>query len=184
VATRDQLEHAPALAVATNGRNHANGLPSADPAHRPGPLPDATFAELVGRLINDLSDLADRQIELARREIDETRDDAVVTLKKTGIGAGVIAGGGLLLTIALWSAFIWYLNWAFGHATVGTVRLDFVGWIVGIVVPVVAAYVAYVRLVRPGINHMIAMWPLFSRTRATLKEDLEWLQLQRTRSTR
>jgi hypothetical protein len=170
--------------VATNGRNHANGLSSADPAHRPAPLPDANFVELFGRLINDLSDLADRQIELARQEINETKDDAVITLKKTGIGAGVVGGGSLLLTIALWTAFTWFFNWAFGHVTVGTVRLDFVGWIVGVVVPAVAAYVAYVSVVRPGINHLIAMWPLFSRTRATLKEDLEWLKQQRTRSTK
>ena len=184
MASRDQFEHAPALAVTTNGRNHANGLPSADPAHRPGPLPEASFVELFGRFVNDISDLADRQIELARQEINETRDEAVVTLKTTAIGAGVVGGGSLLLTIALWTALIWFLNWAFGHVSVGTIRLDFVGWIVGVVVPAAAAYIAYVRLVRPGIYHLIAMWPLFSRTRATLKEDLEWLQQQRTRSTR
>jgi hypothetical protein len=184
VASRDQFEHAPALAVTTNGRNHATGLSSADPAHRPGPLLEASIVELFGRLVNDVSDLADRQIELARQEIDETKDDAVSTLKRTAVGAGIIGGGSLLLTIALWTAFIWFLNWAFGYVRIGTVRLDFVGWIVGVVVPVVAAYVAYVGLVRPGINHMVAMWPLFGRTRATLKEDLEWLQQQRTRSTR
>jgi hypothetical protein len=182
VVTRDSVEHVPALDLAANGRNYPDGSSSADPAHLPGPLPQATFAELIGRLVNDLSDLADRQIELARQEIRETKDDALITVKRTATGGGIIAAGALLLVIALWSAFIWFFNWAFGHVMVGTVRLDFVGWILGIVLPVVVAYVAYMSLVRPGINHLMAMWPLFARTRATLKEDLEWVKQQRTRS--
>jgi len=184
VEPRDHLEHAPTLAVHTNGRDQPNGHVSADPAHLPGPLPEATLVELVGRLINDASDLADRQVELARQEIRETKEEALVTVKRAGIGAGALAAASLLLVIGLWTAFIWFFNWSFGHITVGVVRLDFIGWILGIGLPAAAAFVAYAAVVRPSINQLMAMWPLFARTRATLKEDLEWVKQQRTRSTR
>ncbi len=184
VEPRDRPEHASTLAVHTNGRTQPNGHVSADPAHLPGPLPEATFVELVGRLINDASDLADRQVELARQEIRETKEEALVTGKRTAIGAGAIGAASLLFVIGVWTAFIWFFNWSFGHITVGTVRLDFIGWIMGILLPAAVAAVVYTAIVRPGINQLMAMWPLLARTRATLKEDLEWVKQQRTRSTR
>ena len=50
-----------------------DGRPGTDPAHPGGALPDATFPELIGRLINGVSDLADRQIDLAKQEINRNQ---------------------------------------------------------------------------------------------------------------
>jgi len=96
--------------VAVNGRDRSNGRSVIDPAHG-GPLPQATLPELVGRLINDVSDLADRQIELAKQEVSEAKDDAFSAAIKIGIGAGIAAAVGLLLMIWAWTAFIWFFNW-------------------------------------------------------------------------
>ena len=48
--------------AAIAGRDQSDGQAALDPAHG-GPLPQATLIELIGRLINDTSDLADRQID-------------------------------------------------------------------------------------------------------------------------
>src|SRR5437016_11009375 len=118
-------------AVAVNGRDRSDGRSGLDPAHA-GPLPQATLPELIGRLINDLSELADRQIELARQEISEAKDQAIKSAFRIAIGAGIALVAGLLLLIWAWTAFIWFFNWLFGlisFATpIGTLRLDWVGW--------------------------------------------------------
>ena len=159
-----------------------DGRDRSDPAHT-GPLPQATLPELVGRLINDVSDLADRQIELAKQEIAEARDEALASVKRAAIGAGIAIGALLLLIIWAWTAFIWFFNWLFGHiqfsTPIGTQSLAWMGWFFGIVVPVVLGYAAY-RLIRDGINQGMAVWPPLPRTRETLKEDLEWVQNLRT----
>ena len=49
--------------------------------------------ELIGRLINDVSDLADRQIELAKQEVGEARDEAIGAVKRLAIGAGIAGYG-------------------------------------------------------------------------------------------
>src|SRR5579872_4714323 len=117
-----------------NGRERTNGRTEPDPAHG-GPLPQATLPELVGRLINDVSDLADRQIELAKQEIGEARDQALTAVKKAAIGAGIALGAVLLLVIWAWTAFIWFFNWLFGHISfptpIGTQSLAWVGWLLG-----------------------------------------------------
>jgi hypothetical protein len=100
-------EQRPAL---VNGRDQSDGQAGLDPAHG-GPLPQATLIELVGRLINDTSDLADRQIDLAKQEIGEARDQAFVAIKRAGIGAGIAVAAAVLLIIWAWSAFIWFFNW-------------------------------------------------------------------------
>src|SRR5262245_7262477 len=97
-------------AVGATGLDRPDGRSGMDPAHS-GPLPDATFPELVGRLINDVSDLADRQIELAKQEIGEARNDTLEAAKRIGIGAGIAVAVALLLVIWAWTAFIWFFNW-------------------------------------------------------------------------
>jgi hypothetical protein len=113
-------------AVIANGLAGPDGL---DPAHR-GPLPDATLPELVGRLINDVSDLADRQIELAKQEIGEAKDQALGEAKRIGIGAGIAIAAALLLVIWAWTAFIWFFNW-FGALI--TLPLPGAGQVIGLV---------------------------------------------------
>ena len=97
-------------AVAANGLAGPDGRVALDPAHR-GPLPQATMPELVGRLINDVSDLADRQVELAKQEIGDAKDQAIEQAKRIGIGAGIAIAAVLLLVIWAWTAFIWFFNW-------------------------------------------------------------------------
>jgi len=158
-----------------------------DPAHD-RPLPHAPFPELFGRLINDVSDLADRQIELAKQEVGEAKDEVIGSLKRLAIGAGIAIAAGLLLVIWAWTAFIWFFNWLFGMISfptpVGTQSLAWVGWLLGVLVPAAAAYFAYTRFIRLGISQATAIWPPLPRTRETLKEDLEWVRHLRTLSER
>ncbi|HLZ29640.1 MAG TPA: phage holin family protein [Chloroflexota bacterium] len=168
-----------------DGRHGSNGRagPEPDPAHG-GPLPQATFAELIGRLINDVSDLADRQIELAKQEVGEAKDEAIGAVKRLAIGAGIAAAAGLLVVIWAWTAFIWFFNWVFGFISfptpLGTQSLAWVGWLLGVLLPGLAGYVAYKRYIRPGISRAMKIWPPLPRTRETLKEDLEWVRHLRT----
>jgi hypothetical protein len=171
----------------TDGRGPSNGRTGMDPAHG-GPLPQAKLPELIGRLINDLSDLADRQIELARQEIGEAKDQAISAAIRIGIGAGIAVATALLLVIWAWTAFIWFFNWLFGHIQFQllgrTWSLDWIGWLLGFVVPAAGAWIAYSRFIRPGISKAMSIWPPLPRTRQTLKEDLEWVQHLRTPSAR
>lgn len=158
-----------------------------DPAHQ-GPLPQATLPELIGRLINDVSDLADRQIELAKQEIGEAKDEAIGAVKRIAIGAGIAAAAGLLLVIWAWTAFIWFFNWVFGFirfpTPLGEQSLAWFGWLLGLAVPLLAALFAWRRFIQPGIRTARSIFPPLPRTRETLKEDLEWVKNLRTRSAR
>ena len=165
-----------------DGRTGANALH--DPAHVGGSLPEATFPELLGRLINDVSELADRQIELAKQEIAGAKDEAIAAIKRIAIGAGIAAACGLLLVIWAWTAFIWFFNWLGAFVTIGPVTFAWIGWVLGLVVPAVVAFFAYRQFIRRGISQATAIWPPLPRTRETLKEDLEWVRQQRIPSTR
>jgi hypothetical protein len=161
-----------------------NGRAGVDPAHDGGPLPQATLPELVGRLINDVSDLADRQIDLAKQEIGEARDDVVDAGTRVAIGVGVVLVSALLLTIWAWTAFIWFFNWLFGFISFptpfGQQSLAWVGWLLGVLVPAAAAWLAYKRFIRPGIDDAMEIWPPLPLTRASLRESLEWVRNLRT----
>lgn len=174
----------------SNGPDEAVGRaaisfdPTVDPAHR-GPLHQATFPELIGRLINDLSDLADRQIELAKQEVGEAKDEAISAVKRIAIGAGIAAAAGLLLVIWAWTAFIWFFNWVFSHihfTLFGEQSLAWVGWLLGLLVPALAAWFGFNRFIKPGLSLAKSIWPPLPRTRDTLKEDLEWVKHLRTPS--
>ena len=178
------------VAVPGNGRDRSDGQPAtaySDPAHS-GPLPRATLPELVGRLINDFSDLADRQIELAKQEIGEAKDEAIGATIRIAIGAGIAVAAALLLVIWAWTAFIWFFNWLFGFISFptpfGTQSLAWFGWLLGALVPSVAAWFAWRRFILRGFNRAKAIWPPLPRTRETLKENLEWVKHLRTQSER
>jgi hypothetical protein len=151
-------------------------------------LPQATFPELIGRLINDLSDLADRQIELAKQEIGEAKDEAISAVKRLAIGGGIAAAAGLLFVIWAWTAFIWFFNWLGAFIVFptpfGPQSLAWIGWLLGLLVPAGAAWMAWKRFIQRGIHQAMSIWPPLPRTRETLKEDLEWVKHLRTRSER
>ena len=169
-----------APAPALDGRDGANGrIDLTDPAHR-GPLPEATFPELVGRLINDVSDLADRQVDLAKQEIAEARDEAIASVTKLGIGAGIGVAAALLLVIWFWTAVIWFFNWLGAFIVIGPVSFAWIGWVVGAALPVLAAWIGYQRFIKGGIRQAQNLVPPLPRTQATLKEDLEWVRRLRT----
>jgi hypothetical protein len=143
---------------------------------------------LIGRLINDVSDLADRQIELAKQEIGEAKDEAIRAVIRLAIGSGIALAAALLLVIWAWTAFIWFFNWLGAlivfPTPLGPQSLAWIGWLLGLLVPGVAAWLAYSRFIRRGIKQAMAIWPPLPRTRSTLKEDLEWVKHLRTRSER
>jgi hypothetical protein len=139
---------------------------------------------LIGRLINDVSDLADRQIDLAKQEIAEAKDTAISATVRIAIGAGIAALAALLLVIWAWTGFIWFFNWIGSLITIGPVTLAWLGWLVGLLVPLIAALIAWRRFIKGGIDRALDIWPPLPRTRETLKEDLEWVKDLRTHSTR
>lgn len=149
-----------------------------DPAHT-GPVGAATTPELVGRLINDLSDLVDKQIALAKQEIREEIRQAFKGAKAIAIGAGIAAAMGMLLVIWAWSAFIWFFNWI-GALLFGDWG-SWIGWLLGVLVPVAVVAFAWKRFIQPGWNEakQTLKSPL-DRTRTSLKEDMEWVQRLRT----
>jgi hypothetical protein len=167
-----------AEALAERGEPSAAANALVDSAHRGGPLADASIPELVGRVINDVSDLADRQIELVKLEVSETVDQAKSTITILVVGAALVLVAVVLAVIWFWTAFIWFFNWL--GAFIG---LPWLGWPIGILVPAGLAFFAYKRFIERSINDVRSLQPL-SRTRATLKEDLEWVQTLRTRGAR
>jgi len=180
---RDQPELT-APSAAPNGLGRVDGgVDLTDPAHR-GPLPEATVPELIGRLVNDVSDLADRQVDLAKQEISEAKDEAIGAATKVGIGAGIAVASALLLVITLWTGFIWFFNWVGSFIVIGPITLAWLGWPIGIALPILAAFIAYKRYITGGINQAQRLSPPLPRTRATLKEDLEWVRRLRTPTTR
>jgi hypothetical protein len=182
-----QLPDQPQLTAPAGGRNGQAGtngrIDGADPAHR-GPLPEATFPELIGRLINDVSDLADRQVDLAKQEIAEAKEEAISSATKIAIGAGIAVAAALLIVIWAWTAVIWFFNWLGAFIVIGPVSLAWLGWVVGVALPVLAAYLGYRRYIQGGIAQAQGLVPPLPRTQATLKEDLEWVRRLRTLNTR
>lgn len=142
-----------------------------------GPVSAASFPELIGRIVNDASDLVDKQIELAKQEVREDISEAIGDVKQLAIGAGIGAAAGLLLVIALWTALIWFFNWLGGLISPA---LGWLGWPIGLLVPAAIAFFAYRRFIKRGLQ-ITRIRPM-ARTRATLKEDMEWVQHLRTPS--
>ncbi len=178
-------------AARTETQPPLNGRARDDGVHG-GPVRDATFQELVGRLINDFSELVDRQIELAKQEVREDIGEGMGAVKSAAIGAGIAAAVGLLLLIWAWTAFIWFFNWV-GSDIIARFWLpglgwlfSMLGWFLGLLVPAAFGwFVGYQRFIKRGIKEFndLRKRPL-ERTRETLKEDLEWLRSLRTPSTR
>ncbi len=167
---------------ATNARPPLNGQSRPDGVHG-GPVRDATLQELIGRLVNDVSELVDRQVELAKQEVREDIGEGLGAAKTLALGAGIAAGAGLLLVVTAWMALVWFLNWLGDR--IWSPWLDSLGWIVGFLVLGAALLFAYQRFIKGAIRQFkdLSKRPL-ERTRETLKEDLEWLKSLRTPSAR
>jgi hypothetical protein len=140
---------------------------------------NATTLELVGRIINNVSDLLDKQIQLAKQEVSEDIGKVIGAVKTLAIGGGIAAGVALLLVITLWVglmlALIGLFDWLIGTGW------GWIGWLISLLILGIPGFIAY-RIIKKGINQ-IQISPL-QRTRATLKEDLEWVQTLRTRNGR
>ncbi|MDQ3811297.1 MAG: phage holin family protein, partial [Chloroflexota bacterium] len=130
------------------------------------------------------SELADKQVELDKQEIGEAKNEAIGAIVKIAIGAGIAAACGLLLVIWAWTGVIWFFNWVGSFITIGPVTLAWLGWVIGLLVPAIAAFIAYKRFISAGISRAKGIWPPLPRTRASLKEDLEWVRRQRIPSAR
>jgi hypothetical protein len=171
------------------GRDHAGGTATLDDSYErvlvrghddrahTGPVQEAPTRELVGRIVNDFSDLIDKQIQIAKLEVKENLGEAAGDIKSVTIGGGIALGAALLLTVWAWTGFIWFFNWV--GAMLGA---PFVGWIVGFLVPLIVAFLAWKAFIQPGLA-VTKLRPL-ARTRETLKEDLEWVKQLRTPSTK
>jgi uncharacterized membrane protein YqjE len=173
------------VSAARNGQS-VDGRVGAEfaPPAQTRPLPDESLPQLVGRLINDVSDLADRHIELAKQEIGEAKDETIRAAVLLAIGAGIAATSALLLVIWAWTGFIWFFNWLGAFVTIGPVTFAWLGWLLGLLVPAIAAWIAWRRFIRGGIHRARGSWPPLPRTRDALKENLAWVQHQRTRAAR
>src|SRR3954471_24589486 len=121
------------------------------------PVDDQSLGELVATVSRDLSLLVNREIELAKAEISED-------IKRAGIGAGFLGGGGFL---AYFGALFISVAAAFGLHGLGLG----LGWSFLIVAGVYFALAGLLGMA--GVKSVRKVGPP-RRTIATVKEDLAW----------
>jgi uncharacterized membrane protein YqjE len=129
------------------------------------PTEQQTIADLIRRLVNDLQDLIDRQIELAKQELREN----LIQLAKA---SGLLAAGALLLFLAVLFLLITII---LGVEAIWQGR----GWIAALTITLLLGIVGAGLALRG--KDRVKIDPV-SRTRETLKEDFEWVQRLRTRN--
>jgi uncharacterized membrane protein YqjE len=126
-------------------------------------LENTPTTELIGELINGVSDLVDKQIEMAKQEAREDVHQVAGAAKSLGIGAGVLLVSLMCVLIGLFLAIDTLLpRW---------------GWAVALVVGIALGILGALLAMR-GVK-AVKVSPLAS-TRETLKEDVEWAKLQVT----
>jgi Putative Actinobacterial Holin-X, holin superfamily III len=128
---------------------------------RPGgrPVDDQSLGELVATMSRDLSVLVNREIELAKTEL-------AADVKRAGIGAGFLGGGGFL---AYFGALFLSVAAAFGIHALGLG----LGWSFLIVAGVYFALAGVLAMM--GIKSVKKVGPP-RRTIATVKDDLAWVK--------
>jgi uncharacterized membrane protein YqjE len=131
-------------------------------AVRPAPR-EESLRDVARELISDIGDLLRAELRLARREI---RSDVNTLL----MGAVWMAIGGVAVFLG-----ITYLLLAAIFALANTMSLGLAAFIVGVVVLIVGAILAWV-----GWGKLKSINPLPEQTVDTLREDAEWLR-NRTR---
>lgn len=123
------------------------------------PTEQQTIADLLRRLINGISGIIDRQIQLAQQEI---RENLVQVAKASGL----LAGGLAVLLLAVIFLFVTLIF------AIDTLFPGF-GWVAGLVLTVILAIIGTI-LTLIG-KERVKVSPI-ARTRETLKEDLEWVR--------
>lgn len=121
--------------------------------------------ELVRRLVNNVSSLVDHEAELAKQE---AKQDAV----HVGMGAGVLALGGLMAYTGFAALIVTIIV-----ALTTALQPWAVALIVAVVFLVVGAILAIFGL------RMVKVQPL-SKTRQTVREDVQWVKAQMTSQAR
>ena len=126
---------------------------------RPGgrPVDDQSLGELVATVSRDLSVLVNREIELAKAEL-------AADIKRAGLGAGLLGGGGFM---AYFGALFFSVAAAFGIHALGLG----LGWSFLIVAVVYFALAGAMAMV--GVRSMSKVGPP-RRTVATVKDGLAW----------
>jgi hypothetical protein len=132
---------------------------------RPGgrPVDDQSLGELVATMSRDLSVLVNREIELAKAELTED-------IKRAGLGAGFLGGGGFL---AYFGALFLSVAAGFGIHRLGLG----LGWSFLIVAGVYFALAGLLAMA--GIKSVSKVGPP-RRTIATVKDDLKWVRHPRS----
>jgi uncharacterized membrane protein YqjE len=124
--------------------------------------PDKSLGELLGDMTNDISQLMQKEVELAKLEL---REEASRAGKAAGAFGGAALGGWMaVLFVSL--ALAWLLDQAMNTA------LAF------LIVGVIWAIAAFV-LLRSGKAAMAKVKPL-PTTVQTVKEDMQWLKAQKS----
>jgi hypothetical protein len=135
---------------------------------RPGGLPvdEQTLGELVATVTRDLSVLVNREVELAKAELS-------ADLKRAGIGAGLLGGGGFL---AYFGALFFSVSLAFGIHWLGLG----LGWSFFIVSMIFFALAGVLAMV--GVKSVRTVGPP-RRTITTVKDGLAWVRHPRRANT-
>lgn len=125
-------------------------------------------AEILRRVVENVSLLVDKQVELAKQE---AREEA----RQAAAGGGMVAGGGLavytgllflLVTLCLVVDEVVFVGW---------------GWLVALLIAALFLGAGVVLLLLG--RSRLRLRPL-GRTRDTLREDLEWARRQLRRNGR
>jgi len=123
------------------------------------------MASLVGGIVNDAQTLIKEEMALAKREVSDELHKARDAAIALGIGVGLTAVGGLLLSLML----VYLLQWASSE------RLNL--WacygIVGAALMVVGGGLLFLGKRRAGAVHLMP-----EQTMATMKDNVEWIKNQ------
>jgi Putative Actinobacterial Holin-X, holin superfamily III len=128
-----------------------------------GSAADPSVAELIGGLIGDAQTLVRREIDLAKAEVGHEIDKAKQGAISLGIGIGVAALGGILLTLMLVHLI---------HE-VGGLALWLSYLIIGAVFGIIGAV-----LLAQGAKRMKQIDPLPRETIESVKKDVQWISEQ------
>ncbi|MDX6285943.1 MAG: hypothetical protein QOG53_1428 [Frankiales bacterium] len=121
------------------------------------PIDEQSLGELVATMTRDLSVLVNKEIELAKAEISED-------VKRAGLGAGFLGGGGFL---AYFGTLFGSVAAAFGIHALGLG----LGWSFLIVAGAYFALAAVLAML--GVKSFTSVGPP-RRTIETVKDDLAW----------
>lgn len=137
-------------------------LPESDRPQNTSPS-EESIAGLLGGLVADAQTLVRREVDLAKQEVLVEVDKVKQGAMALGIGVGITAVGGILLTLML------------VHFLIDVVNLA--PWISYLIVGALFAVVGGVLLMR-GINRLKQIDPLPREAIAEVKENVEWIKEQ------